>query len=103
MEISISPMPKSYALAKSTKHKDRDKFIYAFLAPSQTIRTVFDKGLHRYYDGHIPDTDVFDISITYKYKNRNFKDNYKCDISYLRHIIYPSTPTTPIKARGIQT
>lgn len=97
VKIHINPTPKPYGTVKSPKDKDRDEFNYAFLAPDQTIRTVFDYGNRRYpKNGKQPDIDSFHISITYRYNKRIFKEEYDCDISYLQHIINPPTQASSI-------
>lgn len=91
VKIRIKPAPKSYALADNPRHKDRDEYCFTFLAPNQTIRTFFDHMTHRYPEGKKPDIEVFDVSITYSYGDREFKDEYVCDTSYIYHIVRPST------------
>lgn len=94
VKIHITPKPKSYAfLAKGLADKDRSEFSFAFLAPNQTIRTFFDHGSCRYQNNQKPDFEIFNISLTYSHKKKDYNDVYECDISYLGFIMDSSTPS----------
>ncbi len=88
VQIHINPTPKSYAFSRFADYEDRNEYSFAYLAPNQIIRTIFDDEHTRYGNDkkNRPDNEVFDITITYYYKKKKFKDIYTCDISYLAHI-----------------
>lgn len=92
VEIHIKPKPESSAFTGNSLYKNVDEYKFGFLAPNQEIRSFFDQGAARYPKGEKPDKEEFDITVRYRYRRRKFKENYKCDLSYLNCIWDVSDP-----------
>lgn len=95
VEIHIKPKPESSAFAGNPFYKNVSEYKFGFIAPNQEIRSFFDQGGARYREGKIPGKEEFYITIRYRYRRRKFKENYKCDMSYISYIWDVSDPFNP--------
>lgn len=89
VSIKFNPPLKSQMFKNKPELNEISELMYPFVAPQQTIKTIFDITLHRFAEGVESDNKI-NIEIKYKCAKKTYKDSYLIDIDYIRHLVGPN-------------